>query len=99
MHKSRGCLMCAIKTVSDWTTSAPLLLPPYITTFLRPCRVQIPLSLPCLCLQVISADQLELVSRLPAEHSSLREEQMSSGVASILTGSILLWTLPSNMRM
>jgi hypothetical protein len=91
--------MCAIKAVSDWITSAPLLLPPYITTFLRRCRVQIPLSLPCHCLQAISADQLELVSRLPAEHSSLREERLSLGVASILTGSLLLWTLPSNMRM
>lgn len=37
--------MCAIKAVSDWITSAPLLQPPYITTFLRRCRVQIPLSL------------------------------------------------------
>jgi hypothetical protein len=91
--------VCAIKVILYWITSAPLLLPPYITTFLRQCTVQIPLSLPCLCLRAISADQLELVSRLPAVRSSLREERLSLGVASILTGSLLLWTLPSNMRM
>ncbi len=71
MRKSRAGLMCAIKAVSDWITSAPRLQPPYITTLLRPGKVQNPLSLPCLCLQAISADQLELVSRLPAEHISL----------------------------
>jgi hypothetical protein len=66
VRKSCGGLVCAIKAVPDWIISTPLLQPPYITTLLRPCRVQIPLSLPCLCLRVISADQLVLVSRLPA---------------------------------
>jgi hypothetical protein len=65
MRKSRASLMCAIKTVSDWIKAAPLLQPLCITTFFAPVvDSEIPLSLRCLCLRVICADQLELVSRL-----------------------------------
>jgi hypothetical protein len=66
-----------IKAVSNWITPAPVLVPPYITTFLRRCRVPFPLSLPCLCLLAISADQLEPVSALPAEYRQFFERTLT----------------------
>jgi hypothetical protein len=68
MPKSRGGLMCAITAVSDWIKSAPPLQAPLYNHLLAPpvkCEI---LSLRCLCLQAICADQLELVSRLLSEN-------------------------------
>ena len=54
----------------------------------------------CLCSQGISADLLVPVSRVlvSARDFLYTNGPIISGLASVLTGTILMWTLPSNMR-
>jgi hypothetical protein len=90
--------MCVIKSRLRLDIAyAPLQAAIYNNLFAPVVEYQIS-PLQCLCLWAISADQLVLVSRPPAEQRSLCE-RLSLGVASFLTGTLLMWMFPSNMSM